>query len=289
MTSVITLVAIFVLCRFIKPTNSEIETIVGGRLCSVDEFPYFVSIHNYFGQHTCGGTLLSSRWVLTAAHCLPLNYVYKQLTVYALVRNQGNLSEALKSYVIQSFIHPRFHPHKLKNDVGLLKLEKNITGPYVGYAELSNGTWDCNVGTTLGFGWQSKVAINLTPEDEALAKVSSHLKCLDGNYTVDERKCLKYSTISYNNLSMCSIPEKFEGACSGDSGGPVICDGIQYGIVSHGLGCGLRTASTFTNVGRYLYYIDEIMYLNIAETSCQRQLLVLVTIILVQFIITYPL
>lgn len=34
---------------------------------------------------------------------------------------------------------------------------------------------------------------------------------------------------------MCSIPSKSDVLCDNDSGGPLICDGLLYGIASHRL------------------------------------------------------
>lgn len=48
--------------------------IIGGEPAAEGEFPFLVSVQvdvliNTF-RHTCGGTILSDKYVLTAAHCL---------------------------------------------------------------------------------------------------------------------------------------------------------------------------------------------------------------------------
>lgn len=42
--------------------------IVGGKDAEIKDFPYQVSVQS-FNSHICGGSIISRRHVLTAAHC----------------------------------------------------------------------------------------------------------------------------------------------------------------------------------------------------------------------------
>ena len=61
----LTLTFIFVLAA--APARSEDDKIVGGHECKRHSVPYQVSLNA--GYHFCGGSLISSEWVVSAAHC----------------------------------------------------------------------------------------------------------------------------------------------------------------------------------------------------------------------------
>jgi secreted trypsin-like serine protease len=43
--------------------------IIGGEAAALGQFPWQVRLEEY-GDYVCGGSLIDSRWVLTAAHCV---------------------------------------------------------------------------------------------------------------------------------------------------------------------------------------------------------------------------
>ena len=48
--------------------NNPSDFIVGGEPAEEGRWPFMVSVE-WYGEHICGGSLISAEWVLSAAHC----------------------------------------------------------------------------------------------------------------------------------------------------------------------------------------------------------------------------
>lgn len=76
----VTLVLVFAIIQAVysSPTlkafpSGSVGRIVGGKNATADQFPHQISIRYHETgityRHFCGGAILTSRWVVTAAHC----------------------------------------------------------------------------------------------------------------------------------------------------------------------------------------------------------------------------
>ncbi|XP_034049373.1 polyserase-2-like [Thalassophryne amazonica] len=106
----------------VAPLSSRI---VGGVNTSTGSWPWQVSLQIISGNqsfHVCGGTLISSQWVLTAAHCR----VTSNTSWWVVVMGQVNLatpSDHTQIHLISKFIiHPSFNPSRYGNDIALIQL-----------------------------------------------------------------------------------------------------------------------------------------------------------------------
>ena len=97
--------------------------VVGGDETTAGQFPFQVVIR-YKGGFACGGTLLSERWVLTAAHCVPdsATALYRVIAgEYDLERSEGTEQEV---GVLTRIRHPDYIGGTiLRADIALLEIE----------------------------------------------------------------------------------------------------------------------------------------------------------------------
>lgn len=100
--------------------------IVGGEDAIEGQFPYQVSLRSKLTrQHFCGGSLLTNRFILTAAHCsqgLHANPRYVYAVVGAYRRSVGGVAVKLDRIIP----HDEFTMYGIRNDVSLLHTAQEI-------------------------------------------------------------------------------------------------------------------------------------------------------------------
>jgi secreted trypsin-like serine protease len=87
------------------------------------DFPWVVAVEHPITGGICGGVLIASDWVLTAAHCTSRRK-------HILVGN-ADRTVAKRIKVIRSIRHPKFDKETLQFDVGLMQLEEPVDFPLV--------------------------------------------------------------------------------------------------------------------------------------------------------------
>ena len=87
-----------------------------------NEYPWMVRLHG-----NCGGSLINSRWVLTAGHCLEYG---RMVSLGDHDRTDPDEDTEIQMETIEEILHPEFKYKPSENipefDIGLLKLKNDI-------------------------------------------------------------------------------------------------------------------------------------------------------------------
>lgn len=94
--------------------------IVGGNASSPRQWPWQVSLQ-FHGHHLCGGSVITPRWIVTAAHCVYDLYLPSSWSVQVGFVTQQDTQ--VHPYSVEKIIyHRNYKPKTMGNDIALMKL-----------------------------------------------------------------------------------------------------------------------------------------------------------------------
>lgn len=102
------------------------ERIFGGYLARPGQFPYQASLRynsSSYYRHICGGSIITNRFIVSAAHCFPSTNEER----YRIVLGAHNISGDGVAYDVEKiFIHPGWNLSLIIHDVGLAQTNQTI-------------------------------------------------------------------------------------------------------------------------------------------------------------------
>lgn len=223
-----------------KDLNGIQPFIIGGEDANISNFPFYARLivtdfARLYGDF-CGGSILNSRYILTAAHCLD----DADVSQLAIVTNNGvvagvRLDELKKVESIK--LHEGYNASTLKNDIAIIKLKEPMTN-YTAVSIPNSPTEyaSLNTVTAMGLGY-----IDDSESKPSIIQYADVTKLTDSE--CDTRVQAIYGGTYESLYQECTIPKKntsdqLTGVCNGDSGGPLTFNSggtyKQYGLTSYG-------------------------------------------------------
>ncbi|KAL5291649.1 hypothetical protein ACFFRR_010822 [Megaselia abdita] len=249
--------------EFLRKLSNIQPRILGGNTAAPKQFPYQVGISTKKngGFYWCGGSVLSDKWVLTAAHCV-VGEIDSLLLIFGAIDRQNPYEVGQSRQNISKFedgqiiVHPLYNPSKISNDVALVRLPQKLEfSDYIQPVKLpsSNRYATFTNSPAVLSGW-GKIADNGT--------VVQHLQY--GYVTIlDLNECKSiYNPGLVTDGNICLDVEKSGvSSCGGDSGGPLFStvSGHLIGVTSFGssAGCEHGAPAGYSSV---VYFRDWIQY-----------------------------
>ena len=223
--------------------------VVGGQPVSGGEYTFIAALrdvtrgNSVYQQQFCGGTLIDSDSVLTAAHCVERPTTAAQLRVSVGLTSLKKPSQGQSRRVVGITRHPRFTNSNVsfRYDAAVLTLSRPVSNiaPATIPATTANGYETRGRKLTVaGWGSTVKQPSNNDPNHPARmqeAKVP----------VVSDARAERVYTNKYFPQEMLAAGREGKDTCQGDSGGPIFVKKpsgrvLQIGLTSFGNGCGAR-------------------------------------------------
>ncbi|GCB61388.1 hypothetical protein scyTo_0011305 [Scyliorhinus torazame] len=206
--------------------------IIGGQEAVPHSRPYMASIQS-FKDHKCGGALIKTSWVLTAAHCQEIPQENTRVVLGAHSLSKGGKEEQI--FTVKRLIpHDLYDSKLITNDIMLIELNGTATlNKFVNILGLPNNGKDVESGVICNVAGWGVTKPEATSSSDTLQQANVTV--------VDRDMCSMYYTYypAITDEVLCAgDQEEGRDSCSGDSGGPLLCNGKFNGIVSFGCGCG---------------------------------------------------
>ncbi|XP_073811936.1 trypsin-1-like [Musca autumnalis] len=236
---------------------NAIRRIVGGYETQVNQYPWMAMLL-FRGHFYCGASLISDRYVLSAAHCLrsfPRPFISVRLMAHNLKDRTVRVIDRMAAKVV---VHPKYSMSNNDNDIGLVKLDQAVEMSKVMRPvclAMSDRSYDNELAVITGWGVTTEGGQVSQTLREVKVPILSQMACHETKYGKDRIT---------ENMLCAGTAEGGMDACQGDSGGPLMVANEELnifhlaGVVSWGEGCAREDyPGVYTRVSKYIDWIED--------------------------------
>lgn len=204
------------------PSTKAVQPIIGGG--QAQSGPWAARLFSN-GRETCSATIIAPTWILTARHCV---------TGGGLSFRIGSLNQHSGGTVangVQTYNH--------SSDLSLVRLDRSVSATYARLGQPGSVRVGQNVQV---YGWG------------ATSRCGSEANCQSPTLKVANVTVTSGCRDAYGGSAICA--RRGDGiTAGGDSGGPMMANGIQVGVASTS---DRQTTTAYTNVTAYRSWIQSV-------------------------------
>uniref|UniRef100_A0A8C0V075 Peptidase S1 domain-containing protein n=1 Tax=Cyanistes caeruleus TaxID=156563 RepID=A0A8C0V075_CYACU len=207
--------------------------IVGGEDARSEKWPWQASLQMGAHGHVCGASVISNRWLVSAAHCF--------LDSHSVRYEEIILNRVAVRSIIRIIVHPQYDQAISDYDIALLEMETPVL-----FSELVQPI--CLPSTSRVFLYGTVCYVTGWGAIKENSMFISWIYFLQVSRVrmINQSVCNKlYDDLITSRMLCAGNLNGGVDACQGDSGGPLACTGkgnrwYLAGIVSWGEGCARR-------------------------------------------------
>nr|XP_019931520.2 serine protease snake-like [Aedes albopictus] len=248
---------------------NTVDLIVGGEQARVGEFPHqallgYPSETNRI-EFKCGGSLISKRYVLTAAHCSKGSDIPTVVRLAELDLSVDDKDQV--DFDVEKVIkHPEYSPRQAYHDIALVKLDQDVFFTKMLRPACLWTRQELNMTQALATGF-GRTEFAGTTSDQLMKVQLDVFGANECNFLSSSSMQRKFPRGIISGQICAGSLRDNRDTCQGDSGGPleVVTDqkGCTFhiiGITSTGAGCGFAAPSIYTRVSSYIDWIESIVW-----------------------------
>uniref|UniRef100_A0A1I8Q3Z7 Peptidase S1 domain-containing protein n=1 Tax=Stomoxys calcitrans TaxID=35570 RepID=A0A1I8Q3Z7_STOCA len=228
-----------------EPVVGPQTRIVGGINAGEGQFPHQISLR-LGGNHICGGSIISSRYVVTAAHCVILGTPPKRVPASSLTIRAGSRFINTGGQIMgvsEIKVHPSYK--NFENDIALLKLSNPLSfNARIKPIALANNNPPAGSSIVIS-GWGRSSTQGPVPQNLQYVTLKA----------ISRTDCKKRLFGLPKNV-ICLAHPFGKGACFGDSGGPAIYKNQLVGVCDFVVnGCGSSNPDGYASVANHVNWL----------------------------------